>query len=388
MGHPVCIIDEEKYKRNQFIFNFCFVLSKNVEFSSYEKIVRRVAHLFQENEEQDDFISNDDRTRESDSKVEEGGSRVLAICETIMENLNHYSECAIPLGTFTKAFLNTEETAYSHVGKAILITSLNKDEKSTLHLRLIRNTPSTTSVKPWHVPISLLELSASANGDGDLTILRVVPHINGIRSVAQIAASADANLDLTCQAVQRLLQTQHVKLLDIFVFSAKYVATPEIRIFLFSTEMQRECALFVASDANEVKSRTLMELYTSLSYGLTLKDWCISKWELLRGIDVRRLIVFGVKKGFVYRVHKYTVPEYDRKSDLSSSYPPTPDLRAQNITAEDEFELSEVSDQSDILERYLDRLYCFDEICTSTQLCEADVDEGLRHRKSVVVIQK
>lgn len=101
VGYPVCITDEERYERNQFIFNICLVLSNRIEFSGYEKVVQRIAKAFQGCEEQHSFLSKDEQRLahldESDD-VEERGSRVHAICEAIREGLNHQSECELKFG--------------------------------------------------------------------------------------------------------------------------------------------------------------------------------------------------------------------------------------------------------------------------------------------------
>ena len=101
VGHPICIVDEEKYDRNQFIFNFALVLAAETEFSGYEKLVRRVSCLFCECEERNSFLSKDEeqfgQTDNFDGTTE-SGSRVHAICEAVMEDLNHYTECVTPIG--------------------------------------------------------------------------------------------------------------------------------------------------------------------------------------------------------------------------------------------------------------------------------------------------
>lgn len=39
---------------------------------------------------------------------------------------------------------------------------------------------------------------------------------------------------------------------------------------------------------------------------MPLRNWCIENETLLSGVDVRRFITFGVIKGFLYRVHRWT----------------------------------------------------------------------------------
>lgn len=88
LGYPV-VLDDRKYARNKFIFNFAVVLDEDVEFSTYKSVVRKVAKLFKALEEQSGFLSNE-VTR----------SGVYALIEQVMEDLNNYSECMIPISAF------------------------------------------------------------------------------------------------------------------------------------------------------------------------------------------------------------------------------------------------------------------------------------------------
>jgi hypothetical protein len=80
------------------------------------------------------------------------------------------------------------------------------------------------------------------------------------------------------------------------------------------------------TDSNHIPHETLILLYTSLRQGLTLKKWVLENLDLLTGIDVRRLITFGIIKGFLYRVHKYAVA-------TSTALPPAPPTSLQTSAA-------------------------------------------------------
>jgi len=89
MGYPVCI-PSPRYDRNEFIFNFSIVLTEDEEFSTYKSVVQKLADLMKGLEEQSGFLSRDY------SKGGEG--KVYALCEMLMEDLNNYCECMIPIG--------------------------------------------------------------------------------------------------------------------------------------------------------------------------------------------------------------------------------------------------------------------------------------------------
>lgn len=90
LGYPICM-KSLRYDRNEFIFNFCIVLAEEEDFSTYKSVVQKLADLMHGLEEQGQFLSRDH------SKSGEG--KVYSLCETLMEDLNNYCECMIPIGT-------------------------------------------------------------------------------------------------------------------------------------------------------------------------------------------------------------------------------------------------------------------------------------------------
>lgn len=221
----------------------------------------------------------------------------------------------------------------------------------------------------------------------DLTLNCVLPYINGVNSVSRIAQLADTDLSLTRRAVQHLVYYGCLVLLDIFSFSAIYAPTAEIGGFIVDDDVKEECMRYVRTpklrlgsaaskttvgrdgpdwsrdersstsssasqqsetassaihvsdfDAEEmpegdededewhIEYETLITLYTSLRQGLTLKSWVLDNLDLLKGIDIRRFITFGVIKGFLYRVHKYAYA-------TSTALPPAPPTSLQTSAA-------------------------------------------------------
>ncbi|KAL4401979.1 Nitrogen permease regulator 2 [Malassezia pachydermatis] len=48
LGHPVLLDGSEKYERNHFIFNLCFVFTADSDVRPYEPIVRKCARLLRQ----------------------------------------------------------------------------------------------------------------------------------------------------------------------------------------------------------------------------------------------------------------------------------------------------------------------------------------------------
>jgi nitrogen permease regulator 2-like protein len=92
LGHPVCINDDQRYERNEFIFNFGIICSANYDSVPYEAVIRRLATTFTEMEVQNQYLS-------LEGTVESKGRRSIgALLEIIREDLNNYNECMIPIG--------------------------------------------------------------------------------------------------------------------------------------------------------------------------------------------------------------------------------------------------------------------------------------------------
>ena len=72
------------------MFNFAIVLEEDVEFARYLNMVRKVTDLFRTGEEQRGWLTG---TAKKGGRINVGD-----VCEMIMEDLNNYGECMIPIG--------------------------------------------------------------------------------------------------------------------------------------------------------------------------------------------------------------------------------------------------------------------------------------------------
>ncbi|TKA69035.1 hypothetical protein B0A49_08622 [Cryomyces minteri] len=381
IGYPVCIHAPQRYERNEFIFNFAIVLDEAADFSGYLSVVRKLAVLFRNLEEQGGFLSREEETEGLIVAGQEGyggGAKVYALCEMILEDLNNYCECMIPI-----------------------------DESNTLNLKLFPMHPPPAPIHSYHVPLSTVRLSSLATSTWDLTMSRILPYINGINSVAQIAQRADTDFALTRKAVAHLLYYGCILLLDVFQFGAIYAPTAEIGAFFGDEALQDECRRYVA---------------TAPPHRV-----------LLPGIDVRRFVTFGVIKGFLYRVHKYAIAsrasgpgvgaaehellrvrkrnaEREWRAAATSSGWATPTVAAATATEEEEEEEEPAADAAradhgmgdgsgnaareregrDVLPlaRYLDGMHCVDEICAELRIGEKEALAKLKGYGDVQIVHR
>ena len=105
IGYPVCI-REGRYSRNEFIFNWVMVVEEGLaDWFAYGEVVRKVGRLLRGLEEQGGFVSSEedamgvwDDDGEDKAWRAGSGSKVFALCEMLLEDLNNYAECMIPIG--------------------------------------------------------------------------------------------------------------------------------------------------------------------------------------------------------------------------------------------------------------------------------------------------
>ena len=345
------------------------MLPEDAEFSSYVPVVRKLNTLFRTLEEQSHFLSRDG--------AEPDTGKIYALCEILLEDLNNYSEAMIPI-----------------------------DTSNTLNIKLFPTYPPPPALYAHHVPLSTVRLEHLVDENWDLTMLRVLPWIDGVNSVKQIALLADADFKLVKKAIRHLLYYGCIILLDIFSFSAIYAPTAEIHDIVENPETQEECARYVAiapepssdisgfsrplnedrSDKEPLDGMQLAELYLSIKQGQSVKSWCMEHVDAAAKMDVRRFITFGVIEGFLYRVHKYAFVASSTKSASSKR------LRKANIERSNrkgqaaiDFGGDEQQEQAELM-KYLDGTHCFDEICTDLMISEKELMARLKVLGDVQII--
>ncbi|KAJ9646972.1 Nitrogen permease regulator 2 [Knufia peltigerae] len=414
LSYPICLTSPH-YPRNEFIFNFALLLGEpsTTDVASYKSVVKKLAHLMRSLEEQSRFLSDDASPPNS--------GKIYSLCEMLMEDLNNYCECMIPI-----------------------------DELNTLNIKLFPSLPNPASVKPWYVPLFTVRIETMIDENWDLTMLRIIPYINGVNSVKRIAMLADADLKLTKKCVKHLLYYGCAILLDIFSFNAIYAPTAEFsNLIAKDAAMQLECARYVntalapaAQEEAIIDSATerrtsgltsltlqdddiwpltgkgdpidgvgIVQLFACLRQGLTVREWYAQNADMLANIDMRRFITFGVIKGFLYRVHRYAIRtqkalgpnsqihnhHHDRNHNQHSDYDSedlTRSMSSERHLTEDTTRrkgknvVRRTSDRGGVSDRhinhriieFLDGTHCFDEICTELDISEKELMDRLKSR--------
>ena len=241
------------------------------------------------------------------------------------------------------------------------------------------------------MPLSVVALRELVPDDEswDLTMLRILPFVDGVNSVKQIALRADADYRLTRKAVKHLLYYGVAILLDVFQYGAIYAPTAEMAGFVEDEGAQRECALYVAlpgeggePEREEISRTRVIELYLGLRQGLTVMNWYAEHEAELGDIDIRRFITFGVIKGFLYRVHKYAIsPSAIKQVKVLNKKRGVFDRtkgKQNDKGKEGKRDLGE----------FLDGAHSFDEICTELMISDRDLMNRLKEWGDVQIIHR
>lgn len=298
-------------------------------------------------------------------------------------------------------------------------------------MKLFPHHRSPPEVKGWHVPVAKMKFADVVDPTWDLTLQKVITHIDGVSDVRRIALTADVSLELTKLALRHLLYYDTILLLDMFFFGSCYAPRPAIHDFVANVSSNDgyysaaptstsgtggtagggggggassghgssggvpidesgelgspgelgttavvlkgpergagivdECANYVCimTPGQRVSNHQLVKLMTTFCVGRTVGDWLRlhmdAGFDVLRYVDVRRLVQFGVIKGLLYRVHKYVV---------SKQY------IAGLVTGH-----SRPKESSDPLQRYMDGMHNFDQIVTEMNLTDGEIMERLK----------
>ncbi|KAG0051264.1 Nitrogen permease regulator 2 [Gryganskiella cystojenkinii] len=217
------------------------------------------------------------------------GSGMQNLIEQLIEDLNSYCECQIPI-----------------------------DSANTINLKLFPTYPNPAPVYDYQVPISTVNLEALTDVNWDMTMQRISGYINGVNSVKRIAEYADVETGLARMCMQHLLYYGCIIMVDLFQFKNIYAVKMEMMRLTEDAALQCECVAYVTlPDMHAPSFAKIFSLYCSLQYGVVLQDWIETNQIADYNIDVRRFISFGVIKGFLYRVHKYPILDYYNSSSIT-----------------------------------------------------------------------
>ncbi|XP_065676241.1 GATOR1 complex protein NPRL2-like [Hydra vulgaris] len=277
MGYPIKI-DNKKYDRNALLFNALFVFNENDCVQEFESVVTKLAGYLTTLELETEYIWNSKTKR-----------NLQSILTKILEDISSLGECTIPV-----------------------------DHCNTIFLKVVKLPKEPPIVYDDQVPVFLWSKSAIENQHWDLTAQRIIPCIDGCNHVQKIAFIAEVDLSIVRSAIQTLLFYGVVALVPIFLYSNKYAVKPKINNLLKDPSMRNECIAYVSQDSEKPSSfHNIFKLYCELGPGISVNDLCNRHDPVALGINIQRLILYGLIKKFVHNLNKY--PVYSSTNQITNS---------------------------------------------------------------------
>lgn len=363
VGYPVRI-DDQKYARNAYHFNLCFVCDDWGRSVQYENAVKKLAEYFTMMEDESEFLSQD----------EENSDRIRRILEITLRDLNEKRETRIVEG------------------------------ETTIFLKLVQTQEDPPPVYDHQVPQLRHEYSELPLDSWDLTTQQLLPFLDGVNHVARIAREAGVDLGLVKSCIQNLVYYQVVQLQSLIKYSNVYICTRNLQNLIRDPGLYLECRDYVGiregqqqqqhpvvvvvdstsssngqggevvngeltnGEVEETKAAAavmvpvkpslekIFLLYSSMSHGQTLRSLC-QRFRIREQfhIDEKRLVCFGLKHKLIRTIQKYPVFIGSVPTDRQKMY---------------------------------NGMLSLDEICCRTGLSPASIEEDINLDTNVTVLWK
>lgn len=278
-------IDHNSYERGRFTFDMSFIVDMTSSAETmYEPIVQKCAEYLIELEMEYNFLTN--------KKYQ---PQVLDMME--------------------KMFMDLSEK-----GESVIEVDLEDDKIVTLYFKLC---PLYRGCEPpeieYHmVPMFIREVELTERLIEKMDVLsqKIIPQIDGINTVREIAIVLELDPSLVARCVRNLHFYECVSLVPIFLYFNTYVATERVHDFYKNKKEIDECLEFVkiqsvyAEDGSEIPMPTpqfsdVFRLYLSMKCGKTIGEWVDNENPKSMGIDEHRLVQFGMHHQFLRKLSVY-----------------------------------------------------------------------------------
>ncbi|CAO1394301.1 unnamed protein product [Diamesa tonsa] len=267
VGYPIKI-DNQRYARNAFYFNLCFVCDSHSRSVQYETVVKKLAEYFIMMEDETGFLSKEDNK-----------SKIQSILNKILKDLN-------------EKYLSTVI-----------------EGETTIHLKIVKIQTDPPLCFDSQVPVLKSEFENMSLESWDLTTRQVLPFINGINHIARIAASADVENALVKSCIQNLVYYNVAELMPLFKYCNVYMCTRSLQKLSKYPSIGNECVSFVTikDDLPPPTLYHILQLYSQMTHGVNLKTLCIRLSPRQHNIDERKLVKFGLKHNLIRCINKYPI---------------------------------------------------------------------------------
>lgn len=342
ISYPMCL-RKSYYFRNMFWFNFVFVFKQDSKTVPYEPIIEKLGKFFQVLEEQSQILSMSSadmvyfKNSEADDELESPmspQSNLISPQHNIPTEVNKDNDFNKLLQI--ENIIKTETSTLLDVEALItrLYLDLNNYSECLISINseiaidfklftfLSRDLKSINSLSVEHVPLLKQDLNSidlAKKLNWDQTLLKILPHINGINSIKAIGKLADSDINLVIEVIKNLVYVYGIcTIVDVFQFGSQYRITNRLdEVFLKNPILLAECQKYVVASKHEAKTsevtlpskKVIFQLYNQIKPDEVLKDYYKENYFTFSkyNIDIRKFIVFGCVHNIIYRVYEYPI---------------------------------------------------------------------------------
>jgi len=266
IGCPVCI-DDPKYERHKYIFNFGVILDNKHRSSPCIPFVSKLSSYMTELEKESYFVSN-----------ESTKNCIPIILKNIFNSLNKDGQSVTPI-----------------------------NQSTSLYLKIFPPISSRAfDVCDYHVPVLLINKNYINMNDWDLTSQQIMPWIDGVCHVKKISNQADVDIELTRVCLHDMLMAGLVQFITVFQYSNYYITTAKLDQLLNNEVIQQECLTYVHKPGRKKPTvHDVITLYCGLKPSMKVKDLCSRYQQQIMKVNEQKLIQFGLLHHWIERIHLY-----------------------------------------------------------------------------------
>lgn len=280
VGYPIWLRNDSKYAEHRDVlrFNVCFVFSYESNTTRYNNMIAKLADCVCRLEEEQNFVTN----------LEEGNEELLSLDQLISNVFNG---------------LKTTGFCYIKLPDSTML-GLKPEQKLTTHF----------NIQICDVPILLYPLEHLDFDRWDLISVKVLKSIDGLRNVKEIVSLVNSESSLVLACFSNLKALKYVALSSTFRDSNLYLVTPKLNKLSKDAEFRQLCLMSVKaeqehSDGHKDDERgspnmdDILRAYSLISNNLPLNKIGMEVQKV--GIDVRKLVQFGVTNGILKKLYRY-----------------------------------------------------------------------------------
>jgi len=174
------------------------------------------------------------------------------------------------------------------------------DSMHTISLYLPPPLTIFSPIEPHLVPVFISAVDVENARRWDLTLQKLLPHIDGQSSAARIAAIAHVDLPLVLQGLDALQAAGWISLTDIFAFSNTYACTSKIRSFSRTSALADQAVSAARGRGVAPTYATILRLLSAFCpapHGCgwrSVLDVCIALPHEASKVDMRALVQITV----------------------------------------------------------------------------------------------